>query len=59
MNIEDRSIMYLAGVGPKRAEILRKEAEIASFEDMLYYFPYRYVDRSKFYKVSEIDGDMP
>ena len=59
MNIEDRSIMYLAGVGPRRAEILRKEAEIVSFEDMLYYFPYKYVDRSKFYKVSEIDGDMP
>ena len=59
MNIEDRSIMYLAGVGPKKAEILKKEAEIVSFEDMLYYFPYKYVDRSKFYKVSEIDGDMP
>jgi len=51
--------MYLAGVGPKRAEILKKEANIVSFEDMLYYFPYKYVDRSKFYKVSEITGDMP
>ena len=59
MNIADRSIMYLAGVGPRRAEVLRKEAEIVSFEDMLYYFPYKYVDRSRFYKVSEIDGDMP
>ena len=51
--------MYLAGVGPKRAEILKKEVNIASFEDMLYYFPYKYVDRSRFYKVSEINGDMP
>lgn len=59
MNIEERSIMYLTGVGPKRAEILRKEANIASFEDLLYYFPYKYVDRSRFYKVSEINGDMP
>jgi ATP-dependent DNA helicase RecG len=59
MNIDDRSIMYLAGVGPKRAEILRKEANIASFEDMLYYFPYKYVDRSRFYAVSEVDGNMP
>jgi ATP-dependent DNA helicase RecG len=59
MNIDDRSIMYLTGVGPKRAEILRKEANIASFEDLLYYFPYRYVDRSRFYTVSEINGDMP
>ena len=59
MNIEERSIMYLAGVGPKRAEILRKEVNLASFEDLLYYFPYKYVDRSRFYKVSEITGDMP
>jgi ATP-dependent DNA helicase RecG len=59
LEIEERSIMYLAGVGPKRAEILRKEANIASFEDLLYYFPYRYVDRSRFYQVSEIDGNMP
>ena len=59
MNIEERSIMYLTGVGPKRAEILRKEANIASFEDLLYYFPYKYVDRSRFYKISEINGDMP
>lgn len=59
MNIDDRSIMYLTGVGPKKAEILRKEADIASFEDLLYYFPYKYVDRSRFYTVSEIDGSMP
>jgi ATP-dependent DNA helicase RecG len=51
--------MYLTGVGPKRAEILRKEADIASFEDLLYYFPYKYVDRSRFYTVREITGDMP
>ncbi|MDR1224650.1 MAG: ATP-dependent DNA helicase RecG [Tannerella sp.] len=59
MNIDDRSIMYLTGIGPKKAEILRKEANIASFEDLLYYFPYRYVDRSRFYTVSEISGSMP
>jgi ATP-dependent DNA helicase RecG len=59
MNIDDRSIMYLTGVGPKKAEILKKEANIASFEDLLYYFPYKYVDRSRFYNVDEIDGNMP
>ena len=59
MNIEDRSITYLAGVGPKRAEVLRKEANITSFEDLLYYFPYKYVDRSRFYTVREINGNMP
>ncbi|MDR3251177.1 MAG: ATP-dependent DNA helicase RecG [Tannerella sp.] len=51
--------MYLAGVGPKRAEILQKEANIVSFADLLYCFPYKYVDRSRFYAISEIDGDMP
>lgn len=51
--------MYLPGVGPKKAEILRKEAGISSYEDLLFYFPYKYIDRSRFYKVSEITGNMP
>ena len=59
MNLEDRSIKYLPGVGPQKAEIFRKEVNIASFEDMLYYFPYKYVDRSRFYTIGEIDGSMP
>jgi ATP-dependent DNA helicase RecG len=49
----------LQGVGQRKAETLKNEAGIVSFEDMLYYFPYKYVDRSRFYKVSEIDGSMP
>lgn len=51
--------MYLPGVGPKKAEILKKELKIVSFEDLLYHFPYRYVDRSRFYSIREISGDMP
>ena len=51
--------MYLPGVGPKKAEILQKELEVFSWEDILYYFPYKYVDRSKIFKISEIDGNMP
>jgi ATP-dependent DNA helicase RecG len=51
--------VYLQGVGQKRAEILRKEANIVSFEDLLYYFPYKYVDRSRYYNVSEINAEMP
>ena len=57
--LADRSIKYLQGVGPKRAEILQKEANIVSCEDLLYYFPYKYVDRSRFYKISEITDQMP
>lgn len=56
---DKRSITYLQGVGPKKAEILAKEAGISSYEDLLYYFPYRYVDRSRFYRVAEINGSMP
>ncbi|MDY0161363.1 MAG: DEAD/DEAH box helicase, partial [Bacteroidales bacterium] len=52
-------IQFLTGVGPKRAEILRKEANISVFEDLLYYFPYRHSDRSKFYEIREISPDLP
>ena len=40
LDLDKRSIMYLPGVGPKKAEILQKEAGISSYEDMLFYFPY-------------------
>lgn len=59
LDLDKRSVTYLAGVGPKKAEILRKEANISSYEDMLYYFPYKYIDRSRFYKVVEIRENMP
>lgn len=59
LDLDKRSISYLPGVGPKKADILAKEAGIASYEDLLYYFPYRYVDRSRFYRVAEINGSMP
>ncbi|WP_148476290.1 ATP-dependent DNA helicase RecG [Parabacteroides johnsonii] len=59
LDLDKRSIMYLPGVGPKKAEILQKEADISSYEDLLFYFPYKYIDRSRFYKVAEVTGDMP
>ena len=52
----DSEIKYLAGVGPKRAELLQKELGISTFRDMLYTFPFRYVDRSRFYAVRDIDS---
>jgi len=52
------NIKYLKGVGPKRAELLKEELKIESYEDMLYYFPYKYIDRSRIYKVREIDSSM-
>ncbi|MDR2358653.1 MAG: ATP-dependent DNA helicase RecG [Prevotellaceae bacterium] len=55
----DNDIKYLTGVGPKRAEILFKELGISTFEDLLYTFPFRYIDRTKFYCVSELTPDLP
>lgn len=53
----DSKITYLKGVGPKKAELLKKELGIRSFIDLLNYFPFRYVDKSKIYKVSDITSD--
>lgn len=54
-----RDIKYLSGVGPQRATLLNKELEVFSLLDLLYYFPYKYVDRSRVYLIREIDGNMP
>ncbi len=55
----DSNITYLPGVGPKRAELLNKEANIFTFRDLLYYFPYKYIDRTRFYRIEELDPDLP
>ena len=52
-------IQYLTGVGPGRAEVLRKELNISTLSDLLYYFPYKHIDRSRLYYIHEIDGNMP
>ena len=52
-------IEYLKGVGPKRGELLRKELKIFTFHDLLTFYPFRYVDRSKYYKINEIRPDLP
>jgi len=54
----DSEIKFLPGVGPKRAELLEAEADIHTFRDLIYYFPYKYVDKTRFYKVRELDTDM-
>ena len=51
--------MYLPGVGPRRREILSKELGIQTYRDLLEYFPYKYVDRTKVYLISELSQDMP
>lgn len=51
--------MYLKGVGEKRAKSLAKELEIRTFRDLLYTFPFRHIDRSRFYMIRELTGEMP
>ena len=57
--ILQQDIMYLTGVGPNRKKILSDELGISSFGDLLEYFPYKYVDRSKLYAIRELTTDMP
>ena len=59
MDILSQDIMYLTGVGPNRKKLLSAELGIETYGDLLEYYPYKYVDRSKIYKVSELTGDMP
>ena len=53
-----RNIKFLPGVGEQRATLLNKELDIHSLNDLLYYFPYKYIDRSKVFKVSELGGQL-
>lgn len=58
-DLASRSIQYLPGVGPQRADMLSKELGINTLQDLLYYFPYKHIDRSRLYYIHEIDGNMP
>ena len=58
-DLTTRDIKYLSGVGPQRASVLNKELGIFSFHDLLYYFPYKFVARSRIYRIREIAGAMP
>ncbi len=55
----DTPIEYLKGVGPLRSEALGKELNIHTFKDLLYFYPFRYVDRTRIYKIKEVNAEMP
>lgn len=55
----ETKITYLPGVGPKRAELLNKELNVLTYRDLLFCFPYKYVDRTRFYKITDLDPDLP
>jgi ATP-dependent DNA helicase RecG len=55
----DNPITYLKGVGPQRSELLKKELNIHTFRDLFYFFPFRHVDRTRIYKIKEVNAEMP
>lgn len=59
MEFSTQDIKFLPGVGPGKAELFNKELSIFTVEDLLRHYPYRYVDRSRFYKIRELREDMP
>ncbi len=59
MDLLSQDIQYLPGVGPSRKKILATELGINTFGDLLMYFPYKYVDRSRLYSIKELTGEMP
>jgi ATP-dependent DNA helicase RecG len=59
LDILDQDVKYLPGVGPNRKKMLSNELGIETFGDLLEYYPYKYVDRSKVYTIHELTGDMP
>ena len=58
-DILQQDIQYLPGVGPSRKKLLNEELGISSYGDLLQYYPYKHVDRSRLYTIRELNGDMP
>ncbi len=52
-------VEYLKGIGSQRAEILKKDLGIFTYEDLLHHYPFRYIDRTRFYKIRELNPDLP
>lgn len=59
LDLEQRDVKYLPGVGPSRAALLASELDIRTLQDLLYCFPYKYIDRSRIFQIREVDGTMP
>lgn len=57
MDLSQLDITYVQGVGSRRAELLKRELGVSTAMDMLYVFPYKYIDRSRFYQIREIDDE--
>ena len=58
LHVLDTPIEFLKGVGPQRAEILQKELHVFSFRDLLELYPFRYIDKTQFYKIEDLKQDL-
>ena len=52
-------VEFLKGVGTQRADILKKDLSIFTYQDLLEHYPFRYIDRTRFYKIRELNGELP
>ena len=59
MELLSTPIDFLSGVGPARADLLKKELRIFTYRDLLTYYPFRYMDKSKIFKVADLNSDLP
>ena len=59
IDLLQQDLQYLPGVGPNRKKMLQQELGISTFGDLLQYFPYKHIDRSRIYAISELTTDMP
>ena len=59
LDLDQRDVKYLPGVGPVRAALLKGELQISTLHDLLYFFPYKYIDRSRIFRIREVNGTMP
>ncbi len=55
----DTSITFIKGVGPTKAKLLNEELGIFTYNDLLQYYPFRYEDRTQFYKIKDLTAEMP
>ena len=54
MNLMQTALVYLKGVGPERARLLKEELQLRTYQDLLHFFPNRYIDRSRFYLINKL-----
>lgn len=59
LDLKNRDIVYLPGVGPARSKMLKEQLNIHTWHDLLYYFPYKHIDRTRLYRINELSSDMP